>query len=95
MLLLFAGLFVTIGLVSQIAGVFRGLIVEAQNICARDRRWNAAREHWNLFGFVRSVLAGSAAILTDRVGLEFASPGCSRRQGSSSLGHLRDYTLLA
>jgi DNA-directed RNA polymerase subunit RPC12/RpoP len=30
MLLLFAGLFVTIGLVSQIAGVFRGLIVEAQ-----------------------------------------------------------------
>lgn len=30
MLVLFAGLFVTIGLVSQIAGVFRGLIVEAQ-----------------------------------------------------------------
>lgn len=30
MLLLFAGLFVTIGLLSQIAGVFRGLIVEAQ-----------------------------------------------------------------
>src|ERR1041385_9026661 len=29
-LLLFAGLFVTIGLVSQIAGVFRGLILEAQ-----------------------------------------------------------------
>ena len=29
-LLLFAGLFVTIGLVSQIAGVFRGLILDAQ-----------------------------------------------------------------
>jgi DNA-directed RNA polymerase subunit RPC12/RpoP len=30
MLLLLAGLFITIGLVSQIAGVFRGLILEAQ-----------------------------------------------------------------
>jgi DNA-directed RNA polymerase subunit RPC12/RpoP len=29
-LLLFAGLFITIGLVSQIAGVFRGLILDAQ-----------------------------------------------------------------
>ncbi|PYK73396.1 MAG: hypothetical protein DME42_07080 [Verrucomicrobia bacterium] len=29
-LLLFAGLFITIGLISQIAGVFRGLILDAQ-----------------------------------------------------------------
>lgn len=40
-LALFAILFITIGVATQAAGVFRGLILVPRNICGKDRR-NAA-----------------------------------------------------
>ena len=43
-LALFGVLFITIGVVTQAAGVFRGLILDTRkHFCGRDRPWNAVR----------------------------------------------------
>src|SRR5207253_8239097 len=55
----------------------------------------AGCEHWNFLAPVRSFLAGSAAVRTHWLALEFASTGCSRYLSRSSLAHLRDHALFA
>jgi hypothetical protein len=55
----------------------------------------AGCEHWNFLASVRSFLAGSAAILSYRFALEFASTRCAPYHGCSPLSHLRDQSVFA
>jgi hypothetical protein len=96
-LLLFAGLFITIGLVTD-----RRRLPRAYSGCAETFAGGIGGgtectgcEHWNFFTSVPSFLPGSAAILAYRLALEFASIGRTGCHGRSSIDRLRDHALLA
>ena len=97
-LALFAVLFITIGVATQAAGVFRGLIVEAQKHLREGstvERSGTATQHRNLFAAPPSFLDDPVSFLSSRVNLELASSQRSSHSHSSSRRRLRSYGLFA